>query len=398
MNKNNFFSRALRLAESVKGLTSPNPAVGCVIVAKGRVVGRGATQKAGRDHAEIVALRQAGRQARGADLFVTLEPCVDYPGKKTVSCANAIIRSGIRSVTIGARDPNPRVNGRGITALRKAGVQVHILNGFRDKIQKLNEDFEKYIRTGFPFVIAKAAMTLDGNTAASDGESRWISGPDSRRLVHTIRNRVDAVMVGVGTVLKDNPRLDVRLVKKLKNPLRVIVDPDGRTPRASRIMRDRGRTLFIVRAGVDESFRRLCARSGKQCLEFPAIRSGRISLRDVVRKLGSDFGIESVLIEGGGRLLHSALSDGVVDKLMLFVAAKVLGGIGMPLFNGPAIRKVKNALTLNGISVENMGNDILIQGYLKGVCSKTENSTARAKFPSFSWRSKTRKNSSGNPA
>lgn len=363
METKNFFSQAVRLARSVKGMTSPNPAVGCVIVKNKKVISAGATRKAGCDHAEAVALKKAGSSAKNASLYVTLEPCVDYPGKKTPSCVSQIIRSGIKEVYIGMKDPNPRVNGMGIKQLRKAGIQVHIVKGHEKEIQKLNEDFRKYITTGLPFVYAKAAMTLDGNIATLDGDSQWISGEESRAWVHDLRNRVDGIMVGIGTVLKDNPRLNVRMVKKIKDPVRFIVDAEGRTPPESHVMCDEGKTVFIVKKGISETFRQLCRKNGREWMEFD-IRDGKIRIKDILTRLGGEKCVESLLLEGGGGLFHSFLSENAIDRMIVCVAPKILGGNGIQLFNGPTSRKIGEALRLKDISVETIGEDILIQGTL----------------------------------
>jgi diaminohydroxyphosphoribosylaminopyrimidine deaminase / 5-amino-6-(5-phosphoribosylamino)uracil reductase len=361
MDHKKFFSRAIRLAQSVKGTTSPNPAVGCVIVKKNRVLSTGATRIAGCDHAEAVALKKAGASARNASLYVTLEPCVDYPGKKTPSCVSQIIRSGIKEVFIGMKDPNPRVNGRGIQQLRKAGIEVSILHEHKKEIQILNEDFFKFITTGLPFVYAKAAMTLDGNIANLDGDSQWISGEASRAWVHSLRNRVDAIMVGIGTVLKDNPQLNVRMVKRIKDPVRYIIDANGRTPPDSHVMNDGGKTVFIVRKGIPESFKDLCRKNGQEWLEFDA-PEGHFRLKDVLERLGKEKCVESILVEGGGNLFHGLLAENAVDRLIVCVATKVLGGKGIQLFNGAVNRKISEALRLKDVSVENIGEDIFIQG------------------------------------
>lgn len=384
MKKKNFFHEALALATSVKGKTSPNPAVGCVIVKNNKIVSGGATQKAGCDHAETVALKKAGRGARNASLYVTLEPCVDFDGKRTSSCAGRIIEAGIKEVFIGMKDPNPNVNGKGIVQLRKAGIQVHILNEFKKELQILNEDFYKYINTGLPFVYAKAAMTLDGNIATVDGDSQWISGEKSRAWVHSLRNRVDGIMVGIGTVLKDNPQLNVRMVKKIKDPVRFIVDPNGKTPADAHVMIDGGDTVFLVKKDVSNEFRKLCEKNGKEYAEFgtnPDSGKSAFDFREIMEYLGKKRCVESLLIEGGGSVFHHAFHAGVIDKLIVCVAPKVLGGKGIQLFNGPTPLKINEALRLNDISVENIGEDIFIQGYLnsydnpKGTVQKRQRSS-----------------------
>jgi diaminohydroxyphosphoribosylaminopyrimidine deaminase / 5-amino-6-(5-phosphoribosylamino)uracil reductase len=365
-----FFSEALKLANSVKGNTSPNPAVGCVIEKNNCIVGMGATKKSGGDHAEIVALKDAGKKCKGASLYVTLEPCVDYPHKKTPSCSQAIINAGIKEVFIGMTDPNPKVNGNGIRQLKEAGIEVQLIDEYQKEIRELNEDFFKFIRTGLPFVYAKAAMTLDGNIASKDGNSKWISSKESRALVHGLRNKVDAVLVGVGTVLADNPHLNVRLAEKIKDPVRLIIDPDGRTPPDYHVMADDQKTIFIVKKGIRDEFKMICDKNKKLFLEFDTFTDKPsdhlISFKQIFKYLGEKMEMESILIEGGAKVLYHSFHENAVDKIMLFIAPKLLGGRGIPLFDGETSLNISEALQINDISVENIGEDILIQGYLNG--------------------------------
>lgn len=362
MDSLNLFSQAIKLAESVKGSTSPNPAVGCVIEKDGVIVGKGATRKAGQDHAEIVALKEAGEKAKDATLYVTLEPCVSYPGKKTQSCAAAIIKAGVKKVIIGMKDPNPSINGKGIKELENAGISVRISHEHRREIRVLNEDFFKFIQTGLPFVCAKAALTLDGNIATKTGDSKWISSVESRTLVHKMRNRVDAILVGVGTVLNDNPELTVRLVEKIKNPLRIVVDPNGRTPETSHVMQGEEPTLFIVSPGAPSSFNKMCDKYKKQWTVLDKGKDNHISMKEVISVLAK-IGIESIIIEGGSKIFASAFREHIIDKLILFFAPKILGGAGIPLIGGEPPIKMAEAAKMKDISVENIGEDILIQGY-----------------------------------
>jgi diaminohydroxyphosphoribosylaminopyrimidine deaminase/5-amino-6-(5-phosphoribosylamino)uracil reductase len=355
-----YFEEALKLAHSVKGSTSPNPAVGAIVVKDDSIVGRGATRQAGQEHAEVLAIRDAGNKCPGSTMYVTLEPCVLFPGKHTASCAQAIIEAGISEVIIGMRDPNPFVNGKGIALLEKSGVSTKILHERESELRELNEDFFKYISTGIPFVYAKYAMTLDGNIANIDGDSRWVSGEESLKWVHNFRNRVDAIMVGIGTVRKDNPRLNVRLVPLVKNPLRVIIDPDGETPDGHHVMSGGEQTLFIISPRASKEFREMCARNGKRFAEFPA----PFDLRAVTAYLGKTEGIESLFIEGGGRLLYSALHAGIIDKVYVLVAPKILGGKGIQPFEGETKIPMSRALRLKDVSVENIEGDVLIKGYL----------------------------------
>lgn len=360
MYSERYFQEAVVLARSAKGSTSPNPAVGSVIVNNGVVVGTGVTQAAGSEHAEIMALNQAGDKARGGVMYVTLEPCVDYPGKRTPSCSQAIIAAGITEIYIGMLDPNPRVQGRGVEQLEKSGIQVHLIQDPDPQLLLLNEDYEKYIRTRLPFVYAKYAMTLDGNIANRKGDSQWISGPSSLKWVHELRNRVDAIMVGIGTVLHDNPRLNVRLVPRIKDPLRVIIDPRGETPLDAHVLTDGGKTLFVTGPDIPDTFRSACRQHQQQILS----RELPVSFRELLYTLGDQFQIESLFIEGGGRVFYRCLQEDVIDKLIVCVAPKILGGRGIQPFEGVTDRLMNDALTLKRISVENSDGDLIIQGYL----------------------------------
>jgi diaminohydroxyphosphoribosylaminopyrimidine deaminase/5-amino-6-(5-phosphoribosylamino)uracil reductase len=355
-----YFEEALKLAHTVKGSTSPNPAVGAVVVRDDTIVGRGATRKAGQEHAEILAIRDAGNKCHGSTMYVTLEPCVMFPGKHTASCAQAIIDAGIAEVIIGMRDPNPHINGKGIELLEKAGVSTKILHERESELRELNEDFFKFISTGIPYTYAKYAMTLDGNIANIDGDSQWVSGEESLKWVHNFRNRVDAIMIGIGTVLKDNPRLNVRLVPVIKNPLRVIIDPKGETPSGSHVMADEGQTLFVISPDAPQEFRDTCEHRGKRFVEFPA----PFDMKSVTEYLGKTEGIESLFIEGGGRLFYSALQAGIIDKVFAIVAPKILGGKGIQPFEGETKNPMSRALKLKDISVENIEGDVIIKGYL----------------------------------
>lgn len=357
-----YFFRALEKAESVKGLTSPNPAVGCVIVRNGKVLAEGATGKPGESHAERGALQKSLKFSRGADLFVTLEPCVEFPGKKTPSCSSLIIEAGIKKVYSGTADPNPEVSGKGFRMLESAGIEVIMVKGFEKRLKVLNEDYFKFITTGVPYVYLKCAMTLDGNIADSMGGSKWISSEESRRYSHGIRNRVDAVMVGVNTVKRDDPELTVRMAERLKDPLRIIIDPFGKTPAYAKVMSGPGKSLFIVKKGIDKDFIELCGSHGKDRLEFDY--GERFDLKNLVECLGRDMGIESILIEGGGRLYYDSFRDKIIDKVIIFVAPKILGGQGIPFINGKTDTPISGAINLKDFSAENIGEDIMIQGYL----------------------------------
>lgn len=366
MNFKFFLKKVFELAKSVKGKTSPNPAVGAIVVKNNKIVGKGATQPVGNDHAEVIALHSANQNTIGATMFVSMEPCVDYPGKLTPACSQAIIHSGISNVVIGSLDPNPKVHGKGVTALKAANIRVTMFDEIDTKyffeIARLNEDYAKFITTGLPFVYAKYAMTLDGNIATADGDSQWISNPQSREIVHRLRNKVDAIMVGIGTVLKDNPHLNVRLDNtiNLKDPLRIIIDPNGKTTSDFNIMSDNGKTLFIIGQDASIEFENLCSQNNKTFVRMQA----PFGMQHIMKYLGEDLQIESLLIEGGGRVLYNALQENIIDKIITFVAPKILGGKGIQPFEGKSSIKMSKAISINDISVENINGDIYIQGYL----------------------------------
>ncbi|MGC8764553.1 MAG: bifunctional diaminohydroxyphosphoribosylaminopyrimidine deaminase/5-amino-6-(5-phosphoribosylamino)uracil reductase RibD [Brevinematia bacterium] len=363
MESKKFFLMALRLAESVKGLTSPNPAVGCVIEKGGKVVGRGATQRVCGDHAEICALKEAKGFARGSTVYLTLEPCVDYEGKRTPSCTEALIKAGVKKVVLGTKDPNPYVNGRGIERLKEAGIEVEFYNEYERKLIELNEDFFKYIKTGLPFVSIKAAMTLDGNIATYTGDSKWISCEESRRFVHILRNKTDAILVGVSTVLRDNPELSVRHVEKLKDPLRIVIDPYGKANEDYNVMSDKLPTLFITTRNISTSFIKLCEKHKKEILMLDLEDDGLFSFRKIFSILGKR-GITSILVEGGAGVFYNLFRESVVDKLYLFISPKLLCGRGIPLLDGLGVKKISEAIKINNFSVENIGEDILFKGYI----------------------------------
>ncbi|MCX7820166.1 MAG: bifunctional diaminohydroxyphosphoribosylaminopyrimidine deaminase/5-amino-6-(5-phosphoribosylamino)uracil reductase RibD [Brevinematales bacterium] len=360
MKNKKFFLEAIKLAEKVKGLTSPNPSVGCVIEKDGKIVGKGATQKAGFDHAEIVALKEAGSKAADSTVYVTLEPCVDYEGKRTPSCAKALIDAKVKKVIIGMKDPNPKVKGKGIEMLKKAGIQVEFTDYHHKELLNLNEDFFKYITSGKPFIYAKAAITIDGNIATSTGDSKWISCEESRNYVHRLRNKVDAVLVGAGTVLKDNPKLNVRIVEKHKDPLRIVIDPAGLITEDYNVMNDELSTLFIIGPKVGDAFKERCDKFNKEYLQFD---TEDLSFKEIFELLGKR-NITSILVEGGGRVFYRIFNENQVDKILLFIAPKMLLGLGIPFLNGKGKENMCEAVKILDFSAENIGEDILIQGYL----------------------------------
>lgn len=345
----------LALARPMLGLTTPNPAVGCVIVRAGRIVGRGATAAGGRPHAEPIALAQAGARARGATAFVSFEPCA-HQGQ-TPPCAGALIEAGVGRVVIGCRDPYPPVRGRGIAMLRRAGIRTTV-GVLEDESRRLNEGFITRVTRGRPFALLKLAMTLDGRIAAANGDSRWISSEPSRHLVHQWRRESDAVMVGAGTVIADNPRLTCR-IEGGRDPARLIVDPHLRCDPAATIFRQRSRAPTIV-ATIADNLETARRRYGAR-IEVLAVASDAAGLKldALMRELGRR-GWCKVLIEGGAHLAGAALRAGIVDRIAFFVAPRILGG-GLAAVQGLAAPSMRAALRLERMLARPVGDDWLIE-------------------------------------
>ena len=358
-----FMEHALTLASKARGHTSPNPLVGAVIVRAGQIVGEGYHQKAGEAHAEIHALNQAEELANGATMYVTLEPCCHWG--RTPPCTESIIRAKLSDVFVAMKDPNPQVAGKGIRQLKEAGIRVQV-GICEEESQQLNEVFIKYITTQCPFVILKSAISLDGKIATASGESQWITSEASRLKGHEVRAQVDAILVGVGTVLQDNPSLTTRLPDRTKaDPIRVIVDSRGRTPPGAKVFNpdSNAGTLIAVteRAPLEkiEAFKS----AGADVLIIQE-GEGRVCLSALMRELARRE-ITSVLIEGGGEINAAALQAGIVDKLMFFVAPKLIGGKDAPgPIGGVGIGRLAEAFELRDVKTTQIGADFLIEGYL----------------------------------
>ena len=352
---------ALRLALKGAGRTSPNPMVGAVLVRGGSIVATGYHRRAGSDHAEIVALKRAGERARGAALYLNLEPC-DHQGR-TPPCAAALIRAGVKKVVVGMVDPNPLVSGGGIRRLRRAGVQVRV-GLLEAECRRLNEAFRKYITRRIPFVILKLAASLDGRIATFTGESRWVTGSGARQYVHHLRDQVDAVIVGAGTVLADDPRLTCRIPEG-SDPLRVVLDGRLRIPLKAHLLHQREAEKTIVVTGSGAPARKVKAIQdyGVRVWRFP-LRRGRIPFAPVLKKLGK-MGMLSVMIEGGATTAGWALKEGVVDKLLLFYAPKLIGGDGKEMIAALGIKKMSRCKRIRDMAVKRLGEDFLVSGYLK---------------------------------
>ncbi len=366
MNKTHiaFMDRALNLAERGKGRTSPNPLVGAVIVNAGKIVGEGYHQKAGEPHAEVHALRAAGEEAKGGTLYVNLEPCCHWG--RTPPCTDAIIQAGIAQVYTAHRDPNPKMAGKGIQQLKEAGITVNVGVSEADAI-KLNETYMKHVKTGYPFVILKTAMSLDGKIATSTGESQWITSEASRQKAHELRDEVDAVLVGIGTIFNDNPDLTTRLPnKKGKDATRIVLDSHGRTPSTAKIFNpesDAGVIIAVTPQATSNNIA-LLKIADAEVIVIPA-NEGQVCFKTLMETLG-ERGITSVLVEGGGRVNSSALASGVVDKVMCFVAPKFIGGHEAPgVFDGKGIEHLIDAPELERVTITQLDRDILIEGYFE---------------------------------
>ncbi|WP_278279239.1 bifunctional diaminohydroxyphosphoribosylaminopyrimidine deaminase/5-amino-6-(5-phosphoribosylamino)uracil reductase RibD [Syntrophomonas palmitatica] len=359
-----YMQRALELAAMAMGRTSPNPVVGAVIVKDGIIVGEGYHRQAGTPHAEIHALREAGEAARGSDVYVSLEPCSHYG--RTPPCADALVKAGIKRAVIATVDPNPRVMGRGIKILQKAGIEVKT-GILQNEAQKLNEFFFKYIRTGRPFVTVKTAMTLDGKIAASSGDSRWVSGEDSRRHVHELRNIYDAIMLGIGSVLKDDPQLNTRLdTDDTRDPLRVIIDRCLQIPLNSKIIQSSQSQATIIFCGTGASTAKAeeIRQAGAEviCLET---NTDMIPLDKVLDELGHR-GILSLLVEGGAQINANLIENKLADKYLAFVAPKIAGGNKAPSpVGGRGVEFMNDAVMLCDIEYRFFEKDILISGYFR---------------------------------
>ncbi|MDH3881340.1 MAG: bifunctional diaminohydroxyphosphoribosylaminopyrimidine deaminase/5-amino-6-(5-phosphoribosylamino)uracil reductase RibD [Desulfobacteraceae bacterium] len=362
-----FMQMALDLAKKGEGFTSPNPMVGAVIVKDQKIVGKGYHQAAGEAHAEVNAIDDAGALAQNATLYVTLEPC-NHTGR-TPPCTEKVVASGIRRVVAAMNDPNPGVKGGGLDYLKNCGISITV--GVCEKqAKRLNEIFIKHVRTKRPFTIVKCAATLDGRIATKTGDSRWVTGEESRQFVHQLRHAVDAIMVGINTVEKDNPSLTTRLTtrqKKIKqlDPTRIILDTHLRISEKAKLLQlhSDSDTILITGPLVSSDKKTGLEKKGVRIIESPVI-DGLIDLDRLMDLLGS-LGITSLLIEGGGRVFASALSAGIVDKVLFFYAPKILGGDdGIPICKGPGVDLMNNCIPVKDIRVRRFGDDVLIEGYI----------------------------------
>ncbi|MBI2166050.1 MAG: bifunctional diaminohydroxyphosphoribosylaminopyrimidine deaminase/5-amino-6-(5-phosphoribosylamino)uracil reductase RibD [Chloroflexi bacterium] len=356
-----FMARALEQARQALGKTSPNPAVGALVVKNGAIVGKGHTQAPGQAHAEVVALAQASVNAEGAVLYTTLEPCCHYG--RTPPCTRTIVSARIAEVHIATLDPNPLVNGQGRKELEEAGIRTFV--GERQaEAQELNEAYFKFVTTGQPFVTAKFAASLDGKIATASGESQWITGMEARRRANSLRGLCDGLMVGVNTVLRDDPLLTARDEDDRPlnvQPLRIVVDSRGRTPSRARLFQSPGKVL-IATAVNDTALVERLLRLSAQVEAFPS-EDGRVDLRALLEFLGRQH-LYSILAEGGGTLLGSLLDMQLVDKVVAFIAPLIIGGQGsLTPVEGRGADRLANALRLKRVRVEHLGDDLMIVGY-----------------------------------
>jgi diaminohydroxyphosphoribosylaminopyrimidine deaminase/5-amino-6-(5-phosphoribosylamino)uracil reductase len=356
-----YMNLAMRLALKARGQTSPNPLVGALVVKNSRIIGRGFHQRAGLAHAEIIALDEAGQKARGATMYVTLEPCTHYG--RTPPCVDTIIQRGIKEVIVGMIDPNPLVNGKGIKILKNHGIKVKV-GVLEDKLRKLNEVFIKYITKRLPFVTVKVAQSLDGRIATRTGDSKWITSDKSRSYSHRIRQYYDAIMVGVNTVLRDNPRLKPWFVKK--QPVRIVVDSKLSTPQNANIFSPAGKVIIVtlpVSPGQETENRKMLGEKAK-VLEVKE-KEGQVNLKDMMKRLAR-LEITNILVEGGGILIGSLFDEGLVDKIMFFISPKIIGGkeaLGSVM--GRGIGRMEAAIRLKEVKLIRFREDILVEAYVK---------------------------------
>jgi diaminohydroxyphosphoribosylaminopyrimidine deaminase/5-amino-6-(5-phosphoribosylamino)uracil reductase len=363
-----YLRRCLELARRAEGATSPNPMVGAVVVRAGRIVAEAFHRRAGGPHAEAAALRRAGKASRGATLYVNLEPCCHHG--RTPPCVDAILASGVRRVVACHLDPFPLVKGRGFAALRRAGIEV-IAGPLRREATRLNERYLTCVTRGRPFVIVKAAMSLDGKIATSGGESRWISSAQSRRVAHRLRATCDAVMIGINTALADDPLLNVRAGATRRQPRRVVIDSRLRLDPRGRLLRARrggarGAVLIYAGGRAPRTRAERLERLGATVVRVREGSDGRLDLGAVMRDLATRR-ISSVLIEGGGELIGSALESRLVDKVCCFIAPLIVGGrdaVGMA--GGRGASRLRQALRLREMSARRIGPDLLVEAYVSG--------------------------------
>ncbi|WP_022948533.1 bifunctional diaminohydroxyphosphoribosylaminopyrimidine deaminase/5-amino-6-(5-phosphoribosylamino)uracil reductase RibD [Methylohalobius crimeensis] len=354
--------RALRLAERGWYTTDPNPRVGCVLVRDGEVVGEGWHRRAGEPHAEILALQAAGKKARGADCYITLEPCCHHG--RTPPCSEALIQAGVRRAVVAMIDPNPRVAGQGLAQLRAAGVET-CCGVLEAEARRLNRGFCRRMESGYPWVIAKLAASLDGRTALASGESRWITSAEARRDVHRLRAASSAILTGIETVLADDPALTARLEteEEVSQPLRVVLDSALRMPPTARMLELPGHTVVATVTG-DAGRRARLEEAGAEVAVLPPDTDGRVDLTALLASLGRRE-INQVLVEAGSRLNGALAEKRLVDDWVVYLAPTLLGDTGRGLFHLPGIRTMRDRIDLRLSDVRRIGPDLRIRLTLK---------------------------------
>lgn len=357
-----YMKRALELAELGRGKVAPNPMVGAVIVKAGKIIGEGYHKKYGDNHAEVNAFENATEDVSGATLYVTLEPCAHYG--KTPPCAKRIVKEGIKKVVIGVLDPNPLVAGKGVNILKDAGIEV-VVGVLEEECRKINEVFMKYIKTSRPFVLMKYAMSLDGKISTATGKSKWISCEKSRRDVHKLRNNLSAIMVGINTVIKDNPMLNCR-IEGGNDPIRIIVDSNLRIPLDSKIVNTSNNISTIVATThkADKDKIKLLEERNVEVIVAKE-KDGRVDITSLIDKLGEKK-IDSILLEGGSEINFSCLQEGIVDKVRIYIAPKILGGNNAKgAVGGRGVSEIIDSFNIENIDISTIGSDIVVEGYVK---------------------------------
>ena len=363
MDDEHFMRMALALAKKGQGYTSPNPMVGAVIVKDSKVIGSGYHQSFGEAHAEVNAIEEAGSQAKGATLYVNLEPC-NHTGK-TPPCSLKILEVGIKRVVMAMEDPNT-IAGGGAVFLKEHGVEV-LAGVCEATAKKLNEAFIKYVTKKRPFVLLKCAATLDGRIATRSGDSKWVTGDKARKFVHQLRHAVDAILVGIGTIHADDPRLTTRLDSDSgRDPVRIVLDTHLSISPDARILQldSNSDTILVTGSTVTEAKKKRVVKAGVRLLEQP-VKNGQIDLKSLMVGLGS-MGITSLLVEGGSHVIASAIRSGIIDKALFFYAPKILGGDdGIAICRGPGPERMQDSIRVKDIRVQRFDDDVMIEGYIR---------------------------------
>lgn len=360
-----YMTLALELAEKGRGKVEPNPMVGAVLVKDGEIMGKGYHQVFGGSHAEIHAINEAGENCKGATLYVSMEPCAHYG--KTAPCTDAIIKGGITKVITTVIDPNPVTSGKGIQKLKAAGIEVRI-GVMESQAKKLNASFFKLMQKGLPYVIVKWAMSLDGKIATRTGSSKWITSEESRMYVHKIRGQVDGVLVGINTVLRDDPLLTCRY-EGGRSPKRIIVDGNASLPLNSRLLNTISESEIIVAVNENAQQNRIerLEQLGCKIIKTRDI-NGHVNLQALFQRLG-EMKLTNILVEGGSRVITSMIEDHLVDKVMVFIAPIIIGGedAKLPVL-GKGIDKINEAVEINEVTIKRFSNDVVVEGVLKYKC------------------------------